>query len=231
MILRHISKELRAERIVTRRWAIDACKTFFHLTDTDEQTIAGVEGTQRLQLLWKSHPDTFYEHPLQILRQEWFHAIKTWYRHDGFWLPLPPHARVLDYGCGTGEVARLPWIFRGGHLDAVEHSTACRAYLQQKYCKWSVTVLKTMPTLEGDSLYDAIICTDVLEHLPDPLAIQQHLWEYLKPKGYALLKFATEWPHPGHLREAIAQREKWKDWLRNHADIIENDTYCWCQKR
>ena len=232
MVLKTIPHTARHSSCITRRWAIEACKTFFGLTDADERAIVGLEGKHYLQKLWQTSPDTFYDHPLQMLRQEWFHASKAWYRHDGFWAALPPQAMVLDYGCGTGEVARLPWILRGEALDAHEHSATCRAYLQWKYRHYAVVTEDTASLSQSQpAAYDALICTDVLEHLPNPLEVQRMLWEKLKPGGHALLKFATEWPHPGHLRDAIVQRPQWVSWLRDQAQIIEVDTYCWCRKQ
>lgn len=219
---------------MTRRWAIDACKQFFALTDDDEVSIRGQQGKELLMQLWECDPGRFYEQPLQLLRQEWYHAADERYLSGGFWAALKADALVLDYGCGTGEVARLPWIGMGRRIHLADESAACVAYLRAKYagyphltiCHATAIRLSVAP----DESYDAVVCTDVFEHLLHPLRLLRDLWRVLKPGGHALLSFATIYPHPGHLAESIAQLPDWWDWLKARANIVEVETYLWAQK-
>lgn len=214
---------------VTRRWAIDQCLAYFGLNDTNFASIGGARGREFLMALWEKDPAVFYEHPLQILRQEWFHGANAEYPCPGFWIALAPTAVVLDYGCGTAEVARLPWICRGGAIDCYETSHLCRGYLHTKYRDYpQVRILNPQAPL--DTTYDALICTDVLEHLPDPLDTTKRLWALLKPGGHALLHFEIMFPHPGHLYKSILHYAEWKAWINAEAEIIEQERYLWVRK-
>lgn len=215
----------------TQRWGIDACKAFFGLTAADEQLITGADGQMFLQELWDADPEHFYDNPLTLLRQEWWHAMIPQYKHGGFWHSLPLTADVLDYGCGVGAVCQ-PWILTGGMTMLLEASMLCQAYLNEKYLLENVLVIDDSWLIgaEPESL-DALVCTDVFEHLLNPLEVQLRLWELLKPGGMALLKFETAYPHAGHLKAAVEQFPEWARWLRSATEIIETNTYCWCRKK
>ena len=218
--------------VYTRYWAIEQCCAYFGLDQRDISRVAGDGGTASLLDLWETIGLAFYEHPDQILRQECWHASRQWYEHPGFWLALPQDGLLLDYGCGTAELARLPWIFRGGRATCVDCSKMLGGYLATKYMAFpGVQFLQNdVFAWEPDSV-DGLICTDVLEHVEEPLHLQQQLWKVLKPGGHALLRFETLYPHPGHLASAIAQFPDWVHWLKSEADIIEVESYAWVKKR
>ena len=216
---------------MTRDWAVRFCKRYFHLSDADEWLVKGPTGKDALMALWQENPGAYYESPLQLLRQEWFHAVRDAYPHLGFWAALPKGALVLDYGCGTAEVARLPWITRGGAIVLVDASPQCLGYLEEKYDAYSLAHIRSgVGAWESLGPFDALICTDVFEHIPNPLDMQVKLWSLLKPGGHALLKFENAYPHPGHLADAIAQIPAWWDWVKCETQPIEMETYLWAMK-
>lgn len=219
------------DRWLTRDAGIRACQEFFALSDAEVDAVCGAEGRWRLLELWQTvPPTTFYEDPRTLVRQEWYHAASTSYRHDGFWVALDAAAQLLDYGCGVGAVARMPWIMRGGAITLVETSEVCTRYLHHLYDGYANVRICTPETMPA-TLVDAVICTDVLEHVPDPLVVQQMLWDHLRPGGHALLKFEQAFPHPGHLADSIAQIPAWWQWLdAQAAEIIEMETFVWVRK-
>ncbi len=216
---------------MTRDWAIRQCLAHFDLMNEHVAFIEGPLGCQRLLQFWQEHPGAYYEHPLPLLRQEWYHAANAGYAHGGFWAALPPGALVLDYGCGTAEVARVPWIARGGAIVLVEASVACLDYLHAKYRDYTGVQMRSgVGAWETLGPFDGLICTDVLEHVPHPLAVQQKLWSLLKPGGHALLKFESVFPHPGHLQESIAELPAWWQWVKETTQVVEVDRFVWCCK-
>ncbi len=45
-----------------------------------------------------------------------------------------------------------------------------------------------------DNSYDSILCTEVLEHVPDPAAVWREFYRILKPGGMVLLTTPMYWP-------------------------------------
>lgn len=81
--------------------------------------------------------------------------------------PLPNGARVLDLGCGTGML--LSWLSRQSGIAPVGvDSSPSQVALAQRYlpnvelhCEDGLEFLSAHP-----DEFDAIFCTDVLEHIP-----------------------------------------------------------------
>ena len=87
--------------------------------------------------------------------------------------------RILDVGCGTGSFARLapPTVeVHGVDRDRIALAQASRGGM-------TVTDidLAREPLPFGDSSFDAALAKDVLEHLPDPLAVLRELRRVLAP--------------------------------------------------
>jgi 2-polyprenyl-6-hydroxyphenyl methylase/3-demethylubiquinone-9 3-methyltransferase len=75
--------------------------------------------------------------------------------------------RILDFGGGNGRCAEF---IKMNHYDAVSYD----------------------PLLGGEvpphEAFDLILCVDVLQHLPDPVASFDAMLEFLKPGGMLLMK-------------------------------------------
>jgi len=104
-------------------------------------------------------------------------------RHElAAWVPTTA-ARVLDIGCGRGQLGRLLRL-RGGHwVSGIEliPSIAEQAgrYLDEVVCGDVETVY--LPWRANS--FDAIVCGDVLEHLADPWHTLKRLMDLLAPGG------------------------------------------------
>jgi SAM-dependent methyltransferase len=116
---------------------------------------------------------------------------------------LPAGARVLDYGAGCGAVgtAMARRGFRVTHLDLPGQLIE---FARSRYeaRKLPVTVLPAEQKYPLGSMYDAIICTHVLEHVPDPIDKLRHMAAHLAPGGTMFLAIPFEanpvgGEHPG----------------------------------
>jgi SAM-dependent methyltransferase len=118
-------------------------------------------------------------------------------RHEQFWNPdahrrdlfvkaeaakLPSGSRVLDAGAGASKY----------HI----YFSHCR-YESQDFCQYQGQLVKYLRPIDHvceitkiplpDQTFDAILCTEVLEHVTDPMAVLKEFARLLKPGGKLLL--------------------------------------------
>jgi len=103
---------------------------------------------------------------------------------------LPTGARILDAGCGEQQFRKFC-----SHLNYVGHDFAGYdgagdgAGLQTG--TWNFPVLDIISDItaipEPDAGFDAAMCTEVLEHVPDPVAALRELSRLVKPGGLLVL--------------------------------------------
>ena len=92
------------------------------------------------------------------------------------------HGDVLDYGCGDSPY---------------------RSLVLGNYVGWNRADLPGTPyrenvgpdhPLDGNMKWDAILCTQVLQYVPDPMKLLYEFHNALKPNGVLLITIATNWP-------------------------------------
>jgi ubiquinone/menaquinone biosynthesis C-methylase UbiE len=103
---------------------------------------------------------------------------------------LPSKWRLLDAGAGEQRYRKYC-----GHLDYVAQDFA--QYVPSKdpaglhADSWNYSHLDIVCDItaipEPSASYDAVLCTEVLEHLPDPRAAMRELSRVLKPDGILIL--------------------------------------------
>ena len=81
---------------------------------------------------------------------------------------------ILDYGGGDGRLMQ-PFLQRGNHCFLVDYASNIRPGV--------VKLGDELEAVPADQVFDVIICSHVLEHLADPLAITHQLQLRLKPEG------------------------------------------------
>jgi 2-polyprenyl-3-methyl-5-hydroxy-6-metoxy-1,4-benzoquinol methylase len=137
-----------------------------------------------------------------------FGPLRTIGERAVLWLPAQPGGRLLDVGCGSGELlARmrdLGWSVAGVEFDA----EAARVARERSGSQ----VVSTLDEIEA-AVYDAVILDHVLEHLPDAPATLAGCLHALRPGGWLALatpnpssagrdRFGASWLHwdpPRHL--------------------------------
>lgn len=129
----------------------------------------------------------------------------------------PPPARVLDAGCGAGSVAR-GLAARGYLVDGLDGSAAFIAHAEAQpgpAIAYAVGDLTALPY--PDAAYDAVVSSEVLEHVADDAGAVAELARVLRPGGWAIATVpadpalwdpSDDWA--GHLRrytgEALSAR-------------------------
>jgi 2-polyprenyl-3-methyl-5-hydroxy-6-metoxy-1,4-benzoquinol methylase len=106
------------------------------------------------------------------------------------WLPLGQQAlRILDFGCGTGEHVTFPLAQIGHHVIGVDMHPPSIDLAQKRY---------DLPNLEfkvataagfsrQEEQFDVVVCSEVLEHLHDPIQLLTHFHRILKESGRLII--------------------------------------------
>lgn len=97
----------------------------------------------------------------------------------------PAPARVLDYGCGSGEY--LLWLAPLGYtLVGAEYDPHLLASVAARGI--TIADVATASEQAWDSAFDHITLSHVLEHVPDPIDLIARLNRWLKPGGTLFLE-------------------------------------------
>jgi len=116
---------------------------------------------------------------------------------------LQPGDRVLDLGCGSGrhtiEACRWPVRAVGadiGRLDLLK-ARYMLADLRRKgiapgYADFVLADAQHLPFKDG--AFDRVVCTEVLEHIPDDRAGIRELYRVLRPGGDIAVSVPRYWP-------------------------------------
>ena len=107
---------------------------------------------------------------------------------------IPVGARVLDVGCGSGELARM-LSDRAESVDGIEANPE-RAENARQYMRTVITG-EAGPSIDSSlpSPYDVVIFADVLEHMSHPEEILRWAGSKLSPSGriIALIPNSAHW--------------------------------------
>lgn len=127
---------------------------------------------------------------------------------------LPPGSRVLDLGCGNGAMLGS-FLGKGWQLVGVEISNSGIEQARKRWPDIRFEVGDATQELSDDlGQFDAIINTEVIEHVFLPRHLVRNCFRFLKPGG--ILVIST--PYHGYLRNlAIA--------VTNHTDTHFNPLF------
>ncbi len=120
------------------------------------------------------------------------------------YFPLAPGDRVLDLGCGEGRHAihcylAAPVTVLGVDLNPRDLATAAERLApfaqpedESRACFFQRADALQLPFADGS--IDKIICSEVLEHLPDYESALQEIRRVLKPSGLLAVSVPRFWP-------------------------------------
>jgi len=119
----------------------------------------------------------------------------------------PPPARLVDLGCGNGFLSsRLEQL--GYQVTAVEPSDDGVARAREAHPSLRViqaSVYDDLPALLGER-FDAVVATEVIEHLLEPKRLVANAFRLLRPGG----TFVLSTPYHGYLKNlAISLLDGW----------------------
>lgn len=125
---------------------------------------------------------------------------ETYYRHEKshWWfrwryelitglvgaLNPPPNFRILDAGCGTGQM--LEHLTRFGHTVGIDSSPEAIHFAASR--EVDRLVLGSIFDLPfAPESFDCVLSLDVIEHVDDDRQLVRHLYSVVKPGGYLIV--------------------------------------------
>jgi ubiquinone/menaquinone biosynthesis C-methylase UbiE len=102
---------------------------------------------------------------------------------------LPPDARILDAGCGTGELAsRLAELFPASHVLGVDiidaHLNLARSRYAHLAARLSFEHRSVFELNLPDESFDLTVCRHVIHSIPHPEKVLGELVRVTRPGGY-----------------------------------------------
>lgn len=97
--------------------------------------------------------------------------------------------KILDLGCGRGWMA--PFLQSLGTVIGIDFSLEGIRFAQENYSDFATFVLAdaSLPTLglPRGGLFDVVVCSEVIEHVPDQMALLEQIAGFLHPGGWLML--------------------------------------------
>lgn len=119
-------------------------------------------------------------------------------------LDLKPGMRVLDAGCGAGRHVCEAFRNRSVTVAGIDlswkdlektHSFLClMAAERRQEDGWLVSKASVTRLPFQDGAFDVVICSEVLEHIPDCRAAVRELVRVLRPGGNLVVSVPRFWP-------------------------------------
>lgn len=124
-------------------------------------------------------------------------------------LALAPEARILDVGCGDGALSGLIRQKLGRSVTGVDVSSLAidlaRKVFAQRGLEGQFKCISGYATGEPENSYDAVVCSDVIEHVQEPLRMLSEILRILIPGGYLVITTPIRFSHrpidPMHVQE------------------------------
>jgi len=109
-------------------------------------------------------------------------------------IPVRPHMKLLDIGCGTGQLlGDLEPHFDATpfHYTGIDQSTEMIKAARAKYPAGTFSAMSASEFQAPQSTYDVIICTHAFPYFPDQKGMLQKMETLLRPGGTLLLAQAS----------------------------------------
>ncbi len=105
----------------------------------------------------------------------------------------PPGGYILDYGCGPGRISGL--LARNGfRVLGIDRSPAMIEVAKKQPLRTPQIEFEELGKWTNDGRagsFDAVVCSSVIEYVPDPVKLLERFAEVLRPSGALIISFAN----------------------------------------
>ena len=128
---------------------------------------------------------------------------------------LKSKLKVLDLGCHTGALS----LYIGGHgcdvigIDLAKNAIEVAEKSAEKLCMKNV-VFKQLDFIESwhqREIFDLVLCSHVVEHIPDDLKFVTKINSSLKPGGTLILLAPTRYSSLYRIHKLLFKKFKWDE--------------------
>ena len=150
-------------------------------------------GTKTLKEVHDEVPPDYYDSSIKTnVIQRFYHGRRFKEICD---LSLPAEGKILDVGCDGGTLLREVAASVGAaRVVGVDLSAEAVAYCLGKSPEFDVVVGDGEDLPFADSSFDAIFCSEVLEHVERPEKLLSEIRRCLRDDGYGVLAVPQETP-------------------------------------
>jgi len=125
--------------------------------------------------------------------------------------------KILDIGCGRGWMA--PFLSPLGSVTGVDFSPAGIQFARENYGEHASFLLAdaASPTLglPAGVRFDVVVCSEVIEHVPEHLSLLRQVAGFLRPDGWFMLTTpnGNVWPQFGRDPRYLTQLQPVENWV------------------
>lgn len=120
-------------------------------------------------------------------------------------LALPAASRILDIGCGTGRHTAAAYALEGARVVGADPCLTdlneARERLQEHHRlgahgngRWHLAAADITNLPFEDGRFDLVICSEVLEHIPDHHRAMAEITRVVRPGSHLVVSVPRRWP-------------------------------------